>query len=94
MHFLFCSIEIDCYLATLFRQRTFHFVFVGLFLRAVGRESIFLFGRFIACINTYLYGNLEMICQGKLCKIDKPSSLSIKTLKNMTPRKDGNGIFF
>ena len=30
-----------------------------------------------------------------MCKIDKPPSLSIKTLKNMTPEKDGKwNIFF
>ena len=38
--------------------------------------------------------NLKIICQGNVCKIDKPPSLSIKTLKNMTPGKDENGIFF
>ena len=45
----------------------------------------FLFGRFIACINT---------CQGELCKIGKPPSLSIKTLKNVTPENDEKCIFF
>ena len=39
--------------------------------------------------------NLKIICQGEVWKIDKPPSLSIKTLKNMTPRKDGKwNIFF
>ena len=38
--------------------------------------------------------NLKIICQGEVCKIDKPPSLSIKTLKNMTPEKMENGIFF
>ena len=38
--------------------------------------------------------NLKIICQGEVCKIDKPPSLSVKTLKNMTPRKDGKGNFF
>ena len=33
--------------------------------------------------------NLKIICQGEVCKIDKPPSLSIKTLKNMTSGKDG-----
>ena len=31
----------------------------------------------------------------EVCKIDKPSSLSMKILKNMTPEKDGKwDIFF
>ena len=38
--------------------------------------------------------NLKIICQGEVCKIHKPSSLFIKTLKNMTPRKMENGFFF
>ena len=40
--------------------------------------------------------NLKIICQGQgeVCKIDKLPNLSIKTLKNITPEKDGNGIFF
>ena len=32
--------------------------------------------------------NFKIICQGEVCKIDKPSSFSIKTIENMTPRKD------
>ena len=32
---------------------------------------------------------LKIVCQGEVCKIEKPPSLSIKTLKNMTPRKAG-----
>ena len=38
--------------------------------------------------------NLKIISQGEVCKINKPPSLSIKTLKNMTPGKMENGIFF
>ena len=38
--------------------------------------------------------NLKIICQGEVCKIDKPPGLSIKTLKNITPGKDGKWIFF
>ena len=38
--------------------------------------------------------NLKIICQGEVYKIDKPPSLSIKTLKNMTPRKDGKWNIF
>ena len=30
---------------------------------------------------------------GEVCKIDKPLGLSIETIKNMTPRKDGKLIF-
>ena len=38
---------------------------------------------------------LKIVCQGEMCKIDKRPSLSIKTLKNMTPGKDGKwNIFF
>ena len=33
--------------------------------------------------------NLKIICQGEVCNIDKPPNLSIETLKNMTPGKDG-----
>ena len=62
---------------------------VGLSLRVIGRKHIFVFVRFIACINTYLFAKFKTICQGEVCKIDKPLSLSIKTLKNMTPGKDG-----
>ena len=35
----------------------------------------------------------KIICQGEVCKIDKPPSLSIKTLKNLITRKDKSGIF-
>ena len=45
-------------------------------------------------IPTYVR-NLKIICQGEVCKIDKPPSVSIKTLKNMTSGKDGKwNIFF
>ena len=47
-------------------------------------------------IPTYMR-NLKIICQGdELCKIDKVQSLSIKTLRNMTPGKDGkwDSFFF
>ena len=57
-------------------------------------ETYFLFGRFIACINTYLYGKFKNNLSGEVCKIDKPPSLSVKTLKNMTLGKDGKWIFF
>ena len=38
--------------------------------------------------------NLKIICQGEVCKINKPPSLSIKTLKNMTSGKDGKWNIF
>ena len=39
--------------------------------------------------------NLKIIGQGEVCKIDKPPGLSVKTLKNKTPGKDGKwNIFF
>ena len=44
-------------------------------------------------IPTYIR-NFKIICQGEVCKIDKPPSLSIKTLKNMIPRKDGKWSIF
>ena len=45
-------------------------------------------------VSTY-QRNLKIICQGEVCKIDKPLSLSIKTVTNMTPGKDGKwNIFF
>ena len=49
----------------------------------------------MAC-NKYLLNmqNLKIICQGEVCKIHKPSSLSIKSLKNMTPGKAGKWNFF
>ena len=57
-------------------------------------KRIFLFGRFIACINTHLHLKFKNNLSGEVCKIDKPPSLSIKTLRNMSPGKDGNGFFF
>ena len=48
-----------------------------------------LFGRFIACISIYLSAKFKNNLSGEVGKIDKPLSLSIKTLKNMTPGKDG-----
>ena len=38
--------------------------------------------------------NLQIIFQGEVCKINKPPSLSIKTLKNITPGKEGEWNFF
>ena len=38
--------------------------------------------------------NLKVICQGEMCKFDKPPSLSVKTLKNMTPGKDEKRYIF
>ena len=39
--------------------------------------------------------NVKIMGQGEVCKTDQPPSLSIKTLKNMTPRKDRKwNIFF
>ena len=53
---------------------------------------MFLFGRFTVCINTYLYAKFKNNLSGEVCKIDKPPSLSIKTLK--LPEKMKNVIFF
>ena len=38
--------------------------------------------------------NLKIICQGEVCKTEKPPSLSIKTLTIMTPGKDGKWNMF
>ena len=38
--------------------------------------------------------NLKIIGQEKVCKMDKPASLSIKTVKNVTPEQTENGFFF
>ena len=54
----------------------------------------FLFGRFIACINTYLHAKFKNNLSGGVCKITKPPSLSAKTLKSMTPGKDRKWKFF
>ena len=67
---------------------------VGLFLRAVRRKRNFLFGRLLPVLIPTYMRNLKIICQGEVCKNGKPSSLSIKTLKNMTPGKDGKWNFF
>ena len=82
-------------LASLFRQLTFHYVSCRVLLEDSREKTYFLFGGFIACINTYLHAKFKNICQGEVCKIDKPPSSFIKILKNMTPRKDGKwSIFF
>ena len=61
---------------------------VGLFLRAVGNVPFYLVDLLPVLIHTYIR-NLKIICQREVCKIGKPSSLSIKTLKNLIPGKDG-----
>ena len=68
----------------MFQQRTLHYVSCSAFLEGSREETNFLFGRFIAQMR-----NLKIIYLGEVCKIDKPPSLSIKTLENMTPGKDG-----
>ena len=65
------------------------------FLRTVGRKRIFYSIDLLPVSVSTCQGNLKLIiCQGEVCKIDKPLSLSIKTLKNMTPGKDGNFFKF
>ena len=86
MHFPLCSIKM---LKFCFDSELFITFPVGLFLRAVRRKRIFLFGIFIACINTCLHAKFQNNLSGEVCKIDKPPSLSVTTLKNMTPGKDG-----
>ena len=63
-------------------------------MRAVGRKRIFLFGRSIACISTYLHAKFINNLSGEVCKIDRPPSLSVKTLKNVPPGNDGKWNIF
>ena len=42
-----------------FDSKLFITFLVGLFLKAVGRKHIFLLGRFIACIDTYLHAKFK-----------------------------------
>ena len=66
----------------------------GLFLRAVWRERIFYPVDLLpVSIHTYMR-KFKNNLSGEMCKIDKPPSLSVKTLKTMTPEKMENGIFF
>ena len=78
-----------------FDSKLFITFLVGLFLRIVGTTRFFyLVDVLPVLIPTYMR-NLKIICQGEVCKIDKTLSLSIKTLKNMTLKKDGKqNIFF
>ena len=97
MHFPFCSIEIlDSFadLASLFRQRTFHYVSRRAFHDDSREEAHFFIWLIFACINTYLHAKFKKKLSGEECKINKSPSLSIKSLKNLTPRKDGKSIFF
>ena len=83
----FCSVA---NLASLFQQRIFPHVSCKAFLEC-SRENTYFFylvDLLPVLIPTYML-NLKITCQGEVCKIDKLPSLSIKTLKNMTPRKDG-----
>ena len=88
MYFPFCSIEIDCESRISVSTANFSLRFFWLFVRAVGRKRVFyLVDLLPVSIPTYM-PNLKIIYQGEVCKIDRPPSLSIKTLKNMTPGKD------
>ena len=56
-------------------------------MMTVGRKQIPLFGRFIACINTYLHAKLKkMICQGKCVKLTSNQVCLSKPLK-IDPQK-------
>ena len=77
-----------------FDSKLFITFLVGLFLRAVGRKRNFsLVDIFPVLIPTHIR-NLKIICQGEVSKTDEPPSLPIKTLKNMTPKKDGKWTIF
>ena len=60
-------------------------VLVGLSLGEVGRKHIFLLADLLPVLMPTYISNLKIICQGEVCKFDKPPSFSVKTLKNMTP---------
>ena len=80
----------------MFRQGTFHYISCRAFLEGSREETYFFYlvDLLPVLISTYTR-NFKIICQGEVCKIDKLSSLSIKTLKDMTPGKDGKwNIFF
>ena len=47
--------------------------------RCIGYHDVFfLFGKFMACNNTYLHAKFKNNLSGEVCKIDKPPSLSVK----------------
>ena len=84
------------FIASLFRQRTFHYVSCRAFLKASREETYFFYLVDLLPVLIPIYTrNLKIICHWEVCKIDKRPSLTIKTLKNMTPGKDGKwNIFF
>ena len=81
-------------LASLFRQRTLHYISCRTSYEGSREEtySFYLVDLLPVSIPTYTQ-NLKIICQERVCKIDIPPSLSIKTLKNMTPEKMETEIF-
>ena len=91
---IFCQLKWIANLASLFRQRTFHYVSCRAFLERSREEKYFFY--FVdllpVLIPTYMR-NLKIICQREVCKIDKRLGLFIKALKNMTPEKMGNVIY-
>ena len=58
-----------------------------------GNVFFYLVDLLLVLIPTYMR-NFKIICQGEACRIDKPPSLSIKTLKDMTLRKKWKVEFF
>ena len=93
--FPFVLLKKTANLATLFRQQTFHYITCRAFLEDSREETYFFYlvDLLPVLIPTYMQ-NLKVICQGEAYKIDKAPSLSIKTLKNMTPGKDRKWDFF
>ena len=63
-------------------------------VRAVRRKRFSYFVDLLPVLIPTYMRNLKIICQGEVCKIDKPPSLSIKTFKNMIPGKDGKSNIF
>ena len=55
-------------------------------------KRIFLYGRFIACINTYLHVKFKNNLSGGKCI--KLTNHQVCLSKNMTPGKDGKWNFF
>ena len=78
-------------LAILFRH---HYGSCRAFLGESREETYFLLADLLPVLMPTYIRNLKIICQGEVCKFDKPPSFSVKTLKNITSGKDGNGISF
>ena len=85
MHFPFCPIEIDSFanIASLFRQRNFHYISCRAFHDDSREETHFFYlVDLLPVLIPTCMRNQKNNLSGEVCKIDKPPSLSIKPLKN------------